>query len=148
MILLAALLLALGQRAKECPSCAEWNTPQQPFRIFGNTYWVGTHGLGSILIASDRGHILTDGALPESVPLIEANIRALGFRVEDVKLILNSHDHFDHAGGIAALQRASSADVAASASSARVLERGEPESDDPQFGIALRFPPARNVRVI
>ncbi|HJT16322.1 MAG TPA: subclass B3 metallo-beta-lactamase [Thermoanaerobaculia bacterium] len=142
------LFSTAAQRAKECPSCAEWNTPQQPYRVFGNTYWVGPHGLGAILITSQQGHILIDGGLPESAPLIEASIRGLGFRVEDIKLILNSHAHYDHAGGIAALQRDSDAEVAASAWSARVLERGESQKGDPQLAIALRFPRARNVRVI
>jgi metallo-beta-lactamase class B len=88
-------------RARECQSCAEWNTPQRPVHLYGNAYYVGTHGLGSVLLTSPAGHVLIDGALTESAPLIAANIRALGFRVEDVKLILNSHVHFDHAGGIA-----------------------------------------------
>lgn len=136
------------QRAKECPSCAEWNTPQTPFRIFGNTYWVGTHGLGAILITSKEGHILIDGGLPESAPLIEANVRKLGFRVEDIRLILNSHAHFDHAGGIDAIQRASGAAVAASPWSARVLERGASDAQDPQYGIALPFPPVKNIRFV
>ena len=63
------------------------------------------HGLGAILVTSPEGHVLIDGGLPESAPLIMANVRALGFRVEDVKVILNSHAHYDHAGGVAALQR-------------------------------------------
>lgn len=132
----------------KCANCATWNTPQQPFRIYGNTYYVGTHGLSSILVTSSTGHVLIDGALPTSAPLIIANIRALGFRVEDVKLILNSHAHFDHAGGIAALQAASGARVAASAWSAGVLERGQSDDKDPQFGIANPFPGVARVEVI
>ncbi len=132
-------------RARECPSCAEWNAPQRPMRLYGNAYYVGTHGLGSVLLTSPAGHVLIDGALPESAPLIAANIRALGFRVEDVKLILNSHVHYDHAGGIAALQRVSGARVAASASSAAVLRRGTPGADDPQYAIALAYPPVNTV---
>jgi metallo-beta-lactamase class B len=132
----------------KCASCAEWNGPQQPFRIFGNTYYVGTRGLASILVTSSEGHVLIDGALPKSAPEIIANIRALGFRIQDVKLILNSHAHFDHAGGIAALQDASGARVAARDWSARTIERGESDQQDPQFGILNPFPPARNVQVI
>ena len=133
-------------RAAECPSCAEWNAPQKPFKVFGNTYWVGTHGLGSILITSPQGHVLIDGALPESAPAIIASIRALGFRAEDVKLILNTHAHFDHAGGIAELQRATGAEVAASPWSAVVLERGTSGPSDPQYGVLLPYAPVRNVR--
>lgn len=135
-------------RAAECSSCAEWNVPHAPVRIYGNTYWVGTNALGSILITSDRGHILIDGALPESAPQILANIRTLGFRPEDVKLILNSHTHYDHAGGIDALRRATGAQVAASDASARDLERGGPGPSDPQLGLALSYPPVPSVRRI
>ena len=102
-----------------------------------------------MLITSDQGHILVDGGLPQSAPLIDASIRALGFRTEDVRLIVNAHAHYDHAGGIAALQRASGARVAASAHGARVIAKGEPMPDDPQhaFGAAAnRFPPVPSVR--
>ena len=93
-------------------------------RVRFESWMVLALGLGAILITGDRGHVLIDGALPESAPLIQENIRALGLRVEDVELILNSHVHFDHAGGLAALQKASGAVVAASPKSAPVLERG------------------------
>src|SRR5262249_61118562 len=88
----------------------------------------------SVLITGSRGHILLDGGLPQSAPLIDANIRRLGFRTQDIKLIASSHAHYDHAGGIAALQRASGATVVASPAGARALERGEPAEDDPRFG--------------
>src|SRR5512146_1390195 len=137
-----------ARRAEHCPSCAEWNAPQRPFRLYGNTFFVGTHGLSAILIASRDGHVLIDGGLPESAPSIIANVRALGFRIEDVKLIVNSHAHFDHAGGIAELQRASGATVAASPWSARVLNSGTTGREDPQYGIVSSFPPAHDVKVI
>jgi metallo-beta-lactamase class B len=137
-----------ARRAAECPSCAEWNVPHAPVRVYGNTYWVGTNALGSILITSPQGHVLIDGALPESVPQILANIRALGFDPRDVKLILNSHAHFDHAGGIDALRLATGAQVAASPPSAQEIQRGAPGPDDPQFGIILSYPPVPFVRSI
>jgi len=132
----------------QCDSCAEWNAPRAPFRVFGNTYFVGPAGLGSVLVTSDAGHVLLDGALPQSAPLIDAHIRALGFRTEDVRVIVNSHAHFDHAGGIAALQRASGATVAASAAGARALERGGPVPEDPQFVGGTTFPRVAKVRVV
>lgn len=138
----------VGYTAAQCPSCAEWNAPTGPVHLFGNTYWVGTRGLGSILLTSSAGHVLIDGGLPETAPRIMANIRALGFRVEDVKLILNSHDHYDHAGGIAALQRASGAVVAASPLSAPVLRAGRAGIDDPQHDIALPYPAVAGVSLI
>ena len=137
-----------AQRARECSNCAVWNVPQRPFRIFGNTYYVGTHGLSVILITSPKGHVLIDGALPESAPQILANIRALGFRTEDVKRILNSHAHFDHAGGIGPLSAATGATVLASPWSAKVIESGEPLRDDPQFGLILPYPRAERVKTI
>jgi len=140
----------LADPAKVCDSCAEWNAEREPFRVFGNTYYVGVAGLSSVLITSKDGHVLIDGALPQSAPLIDAHIRALGFRTEDVKLILNSHAHFDHAGGIRALQRASGATVAASARGAEALERGRPVPDDPQAGLGavMAFPPVKGVSVV
>lgn len=131
-----------------CSVCAEWNAPQQPFRIHGDTYYVGPRGLGAVLVASPAGHVLIDGALPESAPVISENIRTLGFRMEDVRLILNSHAHFDHAGGISALQRASGAEVAASPASRAVLLRGEAGPDDPQYGEVPSFPAVASVREI
>lgn len=133
---------------QRCPSCAEWNAPHKPLRIFGNTYYVGMEGVSAILVTSDQGHVLIDGGIPMSAPQISANIAALGFRVADVKLILNSHAHHDHAGGIAQLQRMSGATVAASPWSAKTLERGESDDADPQYGLGLPFPQVKSVRVL
>jgi metallo-beta-lactamase class B len=135
----------------KCSSCDDWNKPREPFKIFGNTYFVGTDGLSSILVVGDAGLILLDGGLEQSAAVIDANIRKLGFKTEDVKLIVNSHGHYDHAGGIAALQRASGATVAASPSGADALRRGENTTDDPQYGFGKAdngFPPVKNVKVI
>lgn len=136
---------------RKCDDCAKWNAPREPFRVYGNTYYVGVAELSSILITSDAGHILVDGGLTQSAPLIDANIRRLGFRTEDVKLIVNAHAHFDHAGGIAALQRASGASVAASASGARAIASGMPSLDDPQYALGrafMSFPPVADVRAV
>jgi metallo-beta-lactamase class B len=145
----AALLTADPPHA--CEPCAEWNQPQEPFRIHGDTWYVGTAGLGAILITSKDGHILIDGGLPQSAPLITDNILRSGFRLEDIKLILNSHTHYDHAGGIAALQRATGARVAASPAARLALERGGPTEEDPQFGFGRQhndYPAVRDVRAV
>jgi metallo-beta-lactamase class B len=137
--------------AMECKDCDEWNAAKDSARVFGNTYSVGTKGLGSVLITSTNGHILLDGGLTQSARLIDRHIRQRKFRTEDVKFILNSHAHFDHAGGINALQRLSGATVVASPAGAKALERGEPTEDDPQFGFGStinRFPAVKNVRVV
>jgi hypothetical protein len=110
---------ANAEASPPCKQCVEWNVSQEPFRIYGNTYYVGVRGLSSILITSPQGHVLIDGDLPASAPKIVASIKALGFRIKDVKLILNSHVHHDHAGGIGELQRLSGASVAASKFTAR-----------------------------
>jgi metallo-beta-lactamase class B len=148
IFLMLATSAVLAAAPSPCAPCAAWNVAEPPFRIFGNTYYVGVHGLSSILITSSAGHILIDGGLAESVPNITASIRSLGFRIEDVKLILNSHAHFDHAGGIAELQRLSGAAVAASPWSAETLSAGVVGRADPQFGSALPIGSVAQVRSI
>jgi metallo-beta-lactamase class B len=133
---------------KNCEPCASWNEPLEPFRIFGNMYYVGTAGLASILLHSPDGAILVDGGLPQSAPLILANIEKLGFRPADVKILVNSHAHYDHAGGLAQLQDVTGARVYASPPSKLAFERGDILKDDPQtaFGTPHNsFPAIRNV---
>jgi metallo-beta-lactamase class B len=118
----------------DCEECDHWNRPQEPFRIYGNTWYVGTGGLASILIETGEGLILLDGGLPQSAEVITENIRELGFRPRDIRFIGVSHAHFDHAGGIAAIQRRSGATVVASDDAASALRAGELQENDPQFG--------------
>ena len=132
----------------DCERCEAWNEEQAPFQIFGNTYYVGPHGLSSILVTSPEGHILIDGALPQSAPLIARHVQQLGFKVEDVKVILNSHVHYDHAGGLAELQKSSGAKVIASDIAARVLRTGKVERNDPQFEIIKSYPAVSNVEAL
>ncbi len=117
----------------------------KPFHVIGNIYYVGTAGVSSFLIGTLQGFILTDGALPESAAQIEANIKTLGFSIKDVKIILNSHAHFDHAGGLAKLKRDSGATMIASAADKPILEKGRitfgPSATDP-------FPPVKVDRAI
>lgn len=157
MSLRALVIVCLSVGAMAAGACAAegistdraaWNAPQAPFRIYGNTWYVGPHGLSSILVDTGHGLALFDGDLPETAPQIEAHIRALGFRVRDVKWILNSHAHIDHAGGIAALQRASGAQVLASAAGAHELELGGADPGDPQYGSIPDYTPVKQVRVV
>jgi len=116
---------------------AEWNRPLPPFRIIGNVHYVGTASIGAYLVTGPNGHVLIDGAMEESADQVAANIRRLGFRVEDVRYILVNHAHWDHAGGIAALQRLSGARVVAGAGDAADLEAGfNADRDD-----TAHFPP-------
>src|SRR5688500_5951112 len=80
-----------------CEYCEGWARPREPFHVFGNTWYVGG-GVSSVLITSKQGHVLIDGGLTQTAPQIAASIARLGFRLEDVKLIVNSHTHYDHAG--------------------------------------------------
>jgi metallo-beta-lactamase class B len=132
----------------DCSQCEEWNKEQAPFRVFGNTYFVGTRGLSSVLITSPDGHVLIDGALPQSAPLIVRHIEQLGFKIGDVKLILSSHVHFDHVGGLAELQKMSAAKVVASDIAAPFLRSGTVDSTDPQFNHLPPFPGVSNVEAL
>src|ERR1700755_3447887 len=92
------LSLALAAFSQYTPAVPEWNQPVEPFKIAGNVYYVGASDVTSYLIATPRGLILIDSGFRETVPLIEKNIIKLGFKVEDVKIVVNSHAHYDHAG--------------------------------------------------
>lgn len=123
-----------------CADCAKWNEPAAPVQLHGRSWYVGVAGLSSVLIASDQGLVLIDGDLPPSAPLIEANIAKLGFSIAQVKLILVSHEHFDHVGGIAALQRDSGARVLAGLKAVLALKMGHPTETDPQYHPDERYP--------
>jgi metallo-beta-lactamase class B len=125
-----------------------WLTPQPPTRVFGNTYLVGFGDLNVALIRTRAGLILIDGAVPQSVREIEANLRRLGLSIHDVKLIFSTEPHYDHAGGLAALARDSGATVVASRAAAAVLRNGGGDPEDPQASVLERFPAVTKVRVV
>lgn len=109
----------------------DWVEAIDPIRVFGDVYFVGTRGLSSFLITTPEGHFLIDGGLPENAAIIAENISALGFKIEDVKYLLNSHAHFDHSGGLAALKKMSGAVMVASDGDKWALETGlVPGSED------------------
>jgi metallo-beta-lactamase class B len=118
------LLLMSPAAAQDAQERAEWNRPEEPFRIIGNVHYVGAAGVSAFLFSTPDGLILLDGGLPETAPLIAASIEKLGFRITDVKYLLNSHAHFDHSGGLAELKRRSGATMVASAGDAPALEAG------------------------
>jgi metallo-beta-lactamase class B len=127
---LAALLIApaLGQAsptATKAPTQREaWNAPFEPFHLIDNVYYVGTGGLASYLFKTSDGLIVLDAALPESVAPIEAHIKQMGFKLSDVKIILNSHAHFDHSGGLAQLKKDTGAKLYAMEGDVSALEGG------------------------
>ena len=119
--------------------------PHAPFTIMDNIHHVGGASVSAYLITTDEGHFLIDGILPQSPPMIIENIEALGYDVADVRYLLNSHAHIDHAGGLAALQRASGAKMVASEKDAPILEAGA-ISFGPTGG--MPFPPVRVDQII
>jgi metallo-beta-lactamase class B len=125
---------------------AAWNKPVEPVRITENLYYVGTNEMTSFLITTPQGHIVLDGGFEETAPIILANIRKLGFRPDDVKILLCSHAHYDHVGGLAALKSATGATFIANRRDAPQLARGG--LGDPQFGDKYPFPPIRPDRLV
>lgn len=125
--LIAIAFLALVAAAPHSPA---------PFRVIGNIYCLGGTDATAFLIKTPKGLIVIDA---ESAPQIERNIAALGFAVKDVHIILCSHAHFDHVGGIAELKRVTGAKVMAGAGDVALLARGG--RDDPQFGDRYSFAP-------
>lgn len=122
------------------------SVPDEPFRIAGNLYYVGSTGVTAFLITGPEGHILIDGGYPETAPLIIGSIAKLGFDIRDVEVLLNSHAHFDHAGGLRELQEASGARLWVSEGDADMIAAGG--VGDRSFGplrhVGIgRFPAAR-----
>ncbi len=118
-----------------------WTQPNEPFRIVGNLYYVGSADLTSYLFVTPKGNILLDAGVPENAPMVEANIKKLGFRVQDIKILLNSHAHFDHAGGLKALKDASRAKLIVSGPDAELMARGG--KLDFAFGSKYLYPPVQ-----
>jgi metallo-beta-lactamase class B len=127
---------------------ADWFAPQDPFPVYGNTYYVGTGGISAVLITSPAGHVLIDGGPSGASAQIAEHVRKLGFKVEDIRFILSGHDHFDHAGGIADLQKMSGAVVLGSPASVEVLRTGQPDKRDPQYPSLQAMTPAANTRAV
>ncbi|WP_432769384.1 MAG: subclass B3 metallo-beta-lactamase [Sphingopyxis sp.] len=125
--------------AAACAGRDGWSDPAPPAKIHGNTYYVGTCGITALLIDAPGGLVLIDAATAEAAPHILSNIRALGFDPADIGVLLASHEHHDHVGGLAALQLATGAPVFASAAAAAQLRSGEPEARDPQRGAIEPF---------
>jgi metallo-beta-lactamase class B len=148
LLVLVAVLAAgpLLARAQSDPQSRSENQPVAPFHIVGDIYYVGASDVTSFLIVTPAGDILLDGGFVQTAPQIEANIRKLGFRPSDLKILLNSHAHFDHAGGLAELKRRTGARLVAMQGDAALLARGG--RGDFAFGNRLTFPPIKPDRVV
>jgi len=144
--LIVLLLLATTAFAQKDPTSRSWNQPVEPFRIAGNIYYVGASDVASYLITTPKGHIVLDGGFEETAPMILANIEKLGFRTKDVRILLSSHAHYDHAGGLAELKRVTGATFYASRGDIPAHARGG--RDDPQFGDRFPYPPIMADRIL
>ena len=136
--------VALAQSPPDYPRTDDhraWNRPAEPIRIVGPIYYVGTFDLASYLITTSAGHILIDSGLEKSADQIQASIKKLGFSVRDIRILLNTQAHFDHAAGLAELKRVSGARMIASAADAAMLEAGG--RGDFAFGNDLTFAPVK-----
>ena len=125
--------------AASCKDSNDWDKPGPPFKVYGDTYYVGTCGITALLVVGPQGHTLIDSGTDKGADVVLANIRALGFNPRDVTTLLMSHEHFDHIGGMAKLQAATGATIVTTSQAATVLRSGLPGSDDPQ--VASGHPP-------
>jgi len=143
--LLLTFALACSVFAQDNP---DWTTPHAPFRVIGNVYYVGSKDLAAYLITTPQGDILINSNLQSSVPQIKKNIEALGFHFNDVKILLISHAHWDHAAGSAALKRLTGAKYMVMDADVPVVESGG--KDDFQYGRSAgsHFPATKVDRVL
>src|ERR1700694_3350323 len=127
---------------------ADWSDPFPPHRMIGNIYYVGSRGLASYLITTPSGHILINSNLKTSVPLIRESVEKLGFRFNDVKILLISHAHFDHDGGSAEVKKLTGAKYMVMDGDVGVVESGG--KSDFQYGndATLFYPEAKVERVL
>jgi metallo-beta-lactamase class B len=146
LTLALALAMTLPALAQKDPESRSWNQPVTPFRIAGNLYYVGASDVTSYLITTPNGHIVLDGGFEETAPMIRDNIRTLGFRLEDVRILLSSHAHSDHAGGLAALKKESGAIFISSRGDVAQHARGG--LDDPHFFDRFSYPPIEADRLV
>lgn len=137
LLALAAILVAFLFYQWKAAIKRNRSIPDEPFRVAGNLYYVGSTGVTSFLITGPQGDVLIDGGYPETAPLIIGSIAKLGFNIKDVKVLLNTHAHFDHAGGLRELQQASGAQLWISEGDAKLVAGGG-AGDRASYG-PLRF---------
>jgi metallo-beta-lactamase class B len=134
------------RQAQYTKATPEWNQPVKPFRIIGNIYYVGASEVSSFLITTPKGHILLDSGFAETVSLIADGIKQLGFKIEDVKVLINSHAHYDHAAGLAQLKRLTGAQLVLSEPEAALVANGG--KGDFQWGDKFTYEPVMADRLL
>ena len=144
----AGLVVAVALSAAT-PAAAQnenWTRPFPGHRVIGNLYAVGTYDLAVFLVTSEDGHFLINTALEDSTELIRQNIESLGFRLEDVKILLQMQAHWDHTAALAEIKEITGAEMWATVDDARVLEDGG--FSDPHFGGEQSFTPVEVDRIL
>jgi metallo-beta-lactamase class B len=134
------LFLSLARKA------LKWEDPEEPVRIIGPIYFVGTKGLGVFLITTSEGHILMNTGMPSSGPMIVDSIRKLGFKPEDIKTMINGHAHMDHAGAFAYLKQQFGAQLAVMEEDVPAMESGD--AGDFKYASDLVYPPVKVDRIL
>jgi metallo-beta-lactamase class B len=124
----------------------KWEEPAEPLRIVGPIHFVGTRGLGVFLFTTAEGHILMNTGMPSSGPMIVESIRKLGFRPEDIKILISAHAHIDHAGAMAFMKRLTGAELAVMKDDVAAMEGGD--RDDFKYGSDLAFEGVKVDRVL
>ncbi|PIT00277.1 beta-lactamase [Bradyrhizobium nitroreducens] len=147
----ALTLLSTGTQAQTikdflAAAMQKWTAPFEPFQLIGNIYYVGTEGIAVYVIKTSQGLILMDTAMPQSTGMIKDNIAKLGFKVADIKIVLNSHAHLDHTGGFAEIKKETGAQLVAGERDKPLLEGGYYPGDEKNED--LTFPPVKVDRVV
>ena len=127
LLVVSSWFAAATQRLEPEEFLPEMNQPVEPVHIIGNIYYVGTNAVSSFLMVTPAGHILLDSGFNQSVPLIRDSIGKLGFRFEDIRVLLSTHAHFDHVAGHSLIQQQTGAQVIASRPDAAIIARGGDE---------------------
>jgi metallo-beta-lactamase class B len=122
------------------------NQPFPPYHIMGNVYYVGASDIAAFLITTPAGHILINSGYEDTPPIIRDGIVKLGFKPQDVRILLNSQAHFDHVAGQAEMQRLTGARIYSSEREVTVLESGG--KADPRWGRQQTYPAVKVDHVV
>ena len=149
--LCALALFATGAQAQTVKDLLakvmqKWTAPFEPFQLIDNIYYVGTDGIAVYVIKTSQGLILMDTAMPQSTGMIKDNIAKLGFKVSDIKYVLNSHAHLDHTGGFAEIKKETGAQLIAGERDKPLLEGGYYPGDEKNED--LTFPAVKVDRTV
>jgi metallo-beta-lactamase class B len=124
LVLLLIITLIVAANNAPAPVQNDWTEPFPAFRIAGNLYYVGSKGLAAYLVTTPEGHILINSNMEANVPMIRASMESLGFKFNDVKILLISHAHWDHCAGSATIKRLTGAKYMVMQEDVEAIESG------------------------